>query len=84
MIVGLINDATGADLTSDFFMDLGKETLLSEARFNKEAGFLVNDDELPDFFYTDPLAPTDQVARFRASEVNKSAERWWKEQTAQA
>ena len=29
-----------------------------------------------------PLAPSNQVARFRASEVNKSAERWWENQAS--
>ena len=80
MIVELINDATGANLGSNFFLDLGKETLRLENRFNKDAGFIENDDELPEFFYNQPLEPSNQVARFRASEVNKSAARWWKEQ----
>ena len=81
MIVGLINDATGSDFDGDFFLQLGRETLRLENAFNKEAGFSENDDELPDFFYNQPLAPSNQVARFRASEVNKSAARWWDEQT---
>ena len=83
MIVGLINDATGSNLDVSFFLELGKETLRLENVFNKEAGFSVEDDELPEFFYDQPLAPSNQVARFRASEVNKSAERWWENQVSE-
>ena len=83
MIVGLINDATGSNLDTSFFLELGKETLRLENVFNKEAGFSVEDDELPEFFYEQPLAPSNQVARFRASEVNKSAERWWENQVSE-
>ena len=83
MIVGLINDATGSNLDTSFFLELGKETLRLENVFNKEAGFSVEDDELPEFFYDQPLAPSNQVARFRASEVNKSAERWWENQVSE-
>ena len=80
MIVDLINKATGSELESNFFFKLGQETLRLEAQFNKEAGFQVEDDDLPQFFYDEPLAPSEQVARFKAQEVNDAASKWWKSQ----
>ena len=80
MIIDLINKATGSELESNFFFKLGQETLRLEAQFNKEAGFQVEDDDLPQFFYDEPLAPSEQVARFKAQEVNDAASKWWKSQ----
>ncbi|MGR8946972.1 MAG: aldehyde ferredoxin oxidoreductase C-terminal domain-containing protein [Gammaproteobacteria bacterium] len=79
MIINSINDACGTSLTPDFFHQLGRETLKNEADFNRAAGFTVEDDELPDFFYKEALEPSNKVARFHAAEVNRSVERWWQE-----
>lgn len=65
-----INNAVGTKLEPSFFNELGRETLLIEAEFNRQAGFTAADDELPAFFYTEPVAPTDQVARFHGDEVH--------------
>ena len=65
-----INNAVGTTLEPSFFNELGRETLLLEAEFNRQAGFTAADDELPAFFYTEPVAPTDQVARFHGEEVH--------------
>ena len=80
MIVDLINKATGSELNPEFFFKLGQETLRLEAQFNKDAGFQIKDDDLPQFFYDEPLAPSAQVARFKAQEVNEAAAKWWKTQ----
>ena len=64
------NDAVGANLEPSFFMALGRETLVLEAEFNRQAGFTAADDELPAFFYSEPVAPTNQVARFHGHEVH--------------
>ncbi|MEM7466444.1 MAG: aldehyde ferredoxin oxidoreductase C-terminal domain-containing protein [Pseudomonadota bacterium] len=79
MIVNSINDACGTSLAPEFFRQLGRETLKNEAEFNRAAGFTVEDDELPEFFYTEALEPSNKVARFRADEVNRSVDRWWQE-----
>ena len=79
MIVNSINDACGTSLSADFFRQLGRETLKYEADFNRAAGFTVEDDELPEFFYSEALEPSNKVARFHAEEVNQSVERWWQE-----
>lgn len=68
-IVEMINNAVGTNLTAEFYMDLGRDVLRYEWEFNKQAGFGVADDELPAFFYNEPLAPSNNVARFHASEV---------------
>jgi aldehyde:ferredoxin oxidoreductase len=71
-VVNAINDAHGTDLKESFYSELGDETLALERQFNLDAGFTVADDELPEFFYSDPLAPTGKVARFHGPEVNKA------------
>jgi aldehyde:ferredoxin oxidoreductase len=72
MMVEALNDAHDANLTVDFYRKLGREALVMEWQFNKEAGFTEEDDELPEFFFTDALAPTGAVARHRSAEVNAS------------
>ena len=69
-ITNAINDAHGTHLQKEFFEALGRETLRLEDEFNRRAGFTEKDDELPEFFYTEPLPPTDHVARFHASDVH--------------
>ncbi len=68
-IAEAINAAHGTELTADFFLELGREVLRLEHEFNRQAGFTEADDELPKFFYEEPLAPTNQVARFHAADV---------------
>ena len=68
-IIEMINNAVGTNLPAEFYMDLGRDVLRYEHEFNKQAGFGVADDELPAFFYNEPLAPSNNVARFHASEV---------------
>jgi aldehyde:ferredoxin oxidoreductase len=65
-----INAAHGTSLTPDFFEALGREALKLEWEFNKRAGFTAKDDELPAFFYTEPLPPTNHVARFHGADVH--------------
>jgi len=74
-IVDAINAAHGTSLTPDFFPALGRETLRLEHEFNRRAGFTAQDDELPAFFYTEMLPPTNRVARFHGPEVHDMYER---------
>lgn len=69
-VVDAINGAHGTELTPAFFEALGRETLRLEREFNRQAGFGVEDDELPAFFYEEPLAPTNHVARFHGGDVH--------------
>lgn len=77
MIATAINDAVGTDLDAAFFEKLGRETLKLESEFNRRAGFTVDDDELPEFFYNEPLPPSNKAARFHGQEIRDSVERWW-------
>lgn len=76
-IVQAINDAHGVQLPTSFFVELGKETLRLENQFNSDAGFANADDELPEFFYSEHLPPSDKAARFHTEEVNRAAAQWW-------
>jgi aldehyde:ferredoxin oxidoreductase len=69
-LTAAINAAHGTQLTPDFFEALGRETLRLEREFNRRAGFTERDDELPAFFYEEPLPPTNHVARFHAKDVH--------------
>ena len=78
LVVDAINAAHGTELEPSFVEELGRETLQLEHEFNKAAGFVAADDELPQFFYDEPLAPTNKVARFHSHEIHKSMNDWWK------
>lgn len=65
-----INGALGTQLEQTFFYELGKETLRLERQFNRATGFTAKDDDLPAFFYNEPLHPTNRVARFRSADVH--------------
>lgn len=71
LIADAINDALDANIDLAFIKNIGIETLKLEALFNSQAGFTETDDELPDFFTTEPLPPTGKVARLHATEINK-------------
>ncbi len=70
LIITAINDAHGTDYDIDFLDRLGREALQMEWAFNKEAGFTEEDDELPAFFYDEPLEPTGATARHHSAEIN--------------
>jgi aldehyde:ferredoxin oxidoreductase len=74
-IADALNAAHGTSLTKDFFEPLGREALRLEYEFNKQAGFTEKDDELPAFFYEEPLPPTNHVARFHGADVHGMYER---------
>ena len=72
-----INNAHGTNFTPSLFEELGRETLKLEEEFNQAAGFSIEDDDLPSFFYDEPLAPTGKVARFQSTELRASINKWW-------
>ena len=74
-LANTLNAAHGTSLTPAFFEALGRETLKLEREFNRLAGFTEKDDELPAFFYAEPLPPTNHVARFHAADVHAMYER---------
>ncbi len=70
-----IKNAVGAEVDPTFFHKIGRETLLMEKAFNQAAGFKTEDDELPEFFYLEPLQPSGQTARFHAKDLEHTYER---------
>ncbi len=76
-ILQALKDAVDVELPADFFPALGRETLELEHQFNRDAGFTDKDDDLPEFFYEEELAPSNQKARFRASDLKSATESWW-------
>ncbi len=71
LIADAINSAHGTAIDDHFLFEMGRETLRLEKAFNDAAGFGEADDELPAFFYTEPLAPTGKRARLHSDEVNR-------------
>ena len=69
-IAEALNNAHGTDLSEGFMKELGREALELEWQFNKEAGFTEVDDELPQFFFDEPLPGNDIAARHHTTEVN--------------
>ena len=70
LIADAMNDAFDLDVTPDEVRELGREALRLEDQFNRAAGFKEADDELPAFFHSEPLPPTNRSARLQANEVN--------------
>ena len=75
-MVDAINNALGTELATEFYGRLGRETLELEAKFNEEAGFTADDDELPAFFRTDGLAPTGKTARHQVDDIRRYRAEW--------
>ena len=55
------------------------ETIATE--LEQPDGDMDMDDELPAFFYEEPVAPTDKIARHHAPEVNKARSAWFAQNT---
>ena len=72
LIVGALNDAHGTNFDSSFLRTLGREALEMEWAFNRAAGFTEADDELPAFFYDEPLQPSGKSARHHSEGANRS------------
>ena len=76
LVTQAINDAHGTEIEPSFFWELGRETLRLEHEFNRAAGFLAADDELPEFFHDEPLTPSGKVARFDCREIHRCVNEW--------
>ena len=66
--------AMGAFLGREFgpgdMMAMGTRCLKSERDFNRKAGLTAQDDRLPEFFRTEPLAPTNAVFQISDEELD--------------
>jgi len=70
LLVNAINQCHGTQLEASFLNSIARETLVLEYEFNRAAGFVSSDDQLPSFFYEQPLPPTNKTARLRGEEVH--------------
>ncbi len=77
LLADTLNNIHGTDLDPSFIANLGRETLRLEKAFNREAGFGEEDDRYPEFFYDEPLPPSDKVVRLYSDEVNRCIDEWW-------
>lgn len=71
LLTDAMNDAFGCDVDPDWMIGIARETLRLEDRFNAEAGFTAADDELPEFFNSEPLPPTNKVSRINVKELRE-------------
>ncbi len=69
-LIDLINARFGIALTADDVTNLGKYILKTEREFNLKAGFTNLDDRLPEFFYTEAVAPHNVVFDFSGEEID--------------
>lgn len=74
-LANAVNAAVGTELSPTFFQRIGRATLRLEREFNLAAGFVEEDDNLPAFFYDEPLPPSGMVARFHAPDVHQIYDR---------
>jgi aldehyde:ferredoxin oxidoreductase len=56
-ICGMFTGVYGRDFAANDFLELGKQTLSIERKFNQAAGFNAAHDRLPEFFYKEKLPP---------------------------
>ena len=70
-VVDALNQAHGTSFDESKFMEIGREALEMEWQFNKDAGFTDDDDEMPDFFFSEALAPSGKKHRHTSAGVNK-------------
>jgi aldehyde:ferredoxin oxidoreductase len=69
-LIDMINAKTGASITGDDVVALGKSVLKTEHNFNLAAGFTNVHDRLPEFFETDAVAPHNAVWDFSGEEID--------------
>ncbi len=65
----LLNARYGMNLTADDVVDVGRDTLRDEIKFNAEAGFVEANDPDPEFIRVEPLRPTGMVFGVPAEEI---------------
>ncbi|MDZ4184838.1 MAG: aldehyde ferredoxin oxidoreductase C-terminal domain-containing protein [Desulfuromonadales bacterium] len=69
-LLDMLNAFYGTELTGDGVVALGKTVLSAERDFNTRAGFTAAHDRLPRYFYTDPIAPHNQVFSMTDEELD--------------
>ncbi|GAM11453.1 tungsten-containing aldehyde ferredoxin oxidoreductase [Geobacter sp. OR-1] len=70
-LLDMLGSFYGIEMTGDDVVALGKKVLSAERDFNTRAGFTKHHDRLPRFFYTDPIAPHNQVFSVPDEEIDQ-------------
>ncbi|WP_457572724.1 aldehyde ferredoxin oxidoreductase family protein [Desulfolithobacter sp.] len=70
-LIDMINARFGINLTGDDVTNLGATILKTERAFNLAAGFTSKDDQLPEFFMEEPIAPHNVVWDYTEEEIAK-------------
>ncbi|MDP2861326.1 MAG: aldehyde ferredoxin oxidoreductase C-terminal domain-containing protein [Desulfobacterales bacterium] len=70
-LLDLLSGFTGANLTGDDVVALGKSVLKNEREFNFEAGFSSKHDRLPDYFKNEPLPPHNVTFAVKDEDLDK-------------
>ncbi|MFZ5631327.1 MAG: aldehyde ferredoxin oxidoreductase C-terminal domain-containing protein [Bacillota bacterium] len=70
-VARLFNAYYGIEVDRYDVLQWGRQVIMEEKDFNRRAGFAGIHDRLPEFFYTEPLPPTDEVFDIPDSEIKK-------------
>ncbi len=70
-LIDLINSFYGLSMTANDVVELGKTILKTERDFNARAGFTKEQDRLPRFFKTEPVAPHNVTFTVPDEELDK-------------
>lgn len=71
VIAALLNSRYGWEMSRDILQKLGRETLSLERKFNKAAGFGIDDDRLPEWMTREKLPPHNAVFDVLNEELDK-------------
>ncbi|MGD0822608.1 MAG: aldehyde ferredoxin oxidoreductase C-terminal domain-containing protein [Desulfomonilia bacterium] len=67
----LLNSCLGLSFTADNVAEYGKKVLSMERDFNKRAGFTSQQDRLPGYFKTQPIAPHNVTFKVKDEDLDK-------------
>ncbi len=70
-LLDLLNSFYGMDLTGDDVTALGKRILSMERDFNTRAGLTSQQDRLPHYFYTEPIAPHNVTFQVKDEDLDR-------------
>jgi aldehyde:ferredoxin oxidoreductase len=70
MVRDLVNARYGWTVSEDYLFELGRESLLMEREFNRQAGFTSADDRIPEWMIYEKLPPLDTVFDVPQEEID--------------
>ena len=70
MVRDLVNARYGWTVDEDYLVELGRESLLMERKFNRQAGFTSADDRIPEWMTYEKLSPLDTAFDVPQEEID--------------